>query len=89
MRVRTHGFHQGRKWHTLVDVRTVSFLASLGALLLFARSSGLLAGVLFLGSLAGGSGSLGGGLLVGGLGGHFGGFKNEQDNLPRNFFEYG
>lgn len=57
---------------TLVDVGTVSLLASLGALLLLARSGGLLASILLLRSLAGG-GCLGGssGLLVGGLRRHF------------------
>jgi len=39
--------------HTLVDVGGVSLLASLGALLLLASGSGLLAGILLLGSLAG------------------------------------
>ena len=57
---------------TLVDVGGVGLLASLGALLLVARSGGLLAGILLLRSLGGGGGGLGGGLLVCGLGRHFG-----------------
>jgi hypothetical protein len=57
---------------TLVDVGAISLLAGLGALLLVARRSGLLAGILLLGSLGSGGGSLGGGLLVSGLGRHVG-----------------
>lgn len=55
----------------LVNVRRVSLLAGLGALLLVARSGSLLAGILLLRSLGGSSGSLGGGLLVSSLGSHF------------------
>jgi len=62
----------------LVDVRAVRLLAGLGALLLVARGSGLLASILLLGSLGGSGGSLGGGLLVGGLGGHFDGLRREK-----------
>lgn len=57
---------------TLVDVGGVCLLAGLGALLLLARSSGLLAGILLLRGLGGSGGGLGGGgLLVGGFGRHF------------------
>lgn len=60
---------------TLVDVGRVGFLAGLGALLLVTGRSGLLAGILLLGSLRGsGRGLGGGGLLVSGLGCHFGAF---------------
>ena len=56
---------------TLVDIRAIGLLASLGALLLLARSGSLLSGILLLGGLGGGGGGLGGGLLVSGLGSHF------------------
>lgn len=56
---------------TLVNVGGVGLLARLGALLLVARSGGLLAGILLLGGLGGSGRGLGGRLLVGGLGGHF------------------
>lgn len=62
---------------TLVDVRRVGLLARLGALLLVARSSGLLAGILLLRGLGGSGRGLGGGLLVGGLRGHFDGWFGE------------
>lgn len=55
----------------LVNVGGVGLLARLGALLLVARSGGLLAGILLLGGLGGSGRGLGGRLLVGGLGGHF------------------
>jgi len=55
----------------LVDVGAVGFLARLGALLLLARSGGLLASILLLRCLGGSGGGLGGGLLVSGLGRHF------------------
>lgn len=56
---------------TFVDVRRVGLLARLGALLLVARGSGLLAGLLLLSGCLG-SRCLGGGLLLCcGLGSHF------------------
>lgn len=58
---------------TLVDVRRVSLLARLGALLLLSGCCGLLASILLLRRCLGGrGGGLGGGLLVSGLGRHFG-----------------
>jgi hypothetical protein len=75
----------------LVDVRRVSLLASLGALLLLASGGGLLAGILLLGSLGSGSRGLGGGLLVSGLGRHvevggLGGWeKSEVCELSKRF----
>ena len=63
------GFSEMGK-QTLVDVRRVSLLARLGALLLVTRGGSLLAGILLLRGLGGSSGSLGGGLLVGSFGRH-------------------
>lgn len=71
----------------LVDVRAVSLLAALGALLLFARSSSLLAGILLLRGLGGSGGSLGGGLLVGSLGGHFDGTRQGRKLKYRKLSE--
>ena len=57
---------------TLIDVRGIGLLARLGSLLLVARGSSLLAGLLLL-SGSFGSGGLGGGFLLGGgFGRHFG-----------------
>ena len=58
------------KTHTLVDVGGIGLRPRLGALLLLASRSRLLAGILLLRSLGGSGGGLGGGLLVG-RGGHF------------------